>query len=123
MKTRAPSSMKRFAAARPMPVAPPVMTATFPSSFPIVTPFGACLAFSTVIDSKVREATSPGSDLRHASIDGEIHAGDVGTFIGSKEHDCRRDFLGHAPATHWDLRGELCGRLLGLFSRKARRGR
>jgi hypothetical protein len=30
--------MKRFAAARPMPVAPPVMTATFPSSFPTIIP-------------------------------------------------------------------------------------
>ena len=30
VKTTAPSSMKRFAAARPMPVAPPVMTATLP---------------------------------------------------------------------------------------------
>src|ERR1700704_330295 len=30
MKTKAPSSMKRFAAARPMPVAPPVITAVFP---------------------------------------------------------------------------------------------
>jgi len=70
-----------------------------------------------------REATAPGSDLRHASIDGEIHTGDVRTFIGSKEHDCCRDFLGHASATHWDLRGELCGRLLGLFSGKARRRR
>jgi len=32
MKTVAPSSMKRFAAARPMPVAPPVITAVFPLS-------------------------------------------------------------------------------------------
>src|ERR1700730_6556251 len=32
MKTKAPSSMKRFAAARPMPVAPPVITAVFPLS-------------------------------------------------------------------------------------------
>jgi hypothetical protein len=34
--------MKRFAAARPMPVAPPVMTATFPLSFPTITPFDGC---------------------------------------------------------------------------------
>src|SRR5476651_2359534 len=33
MKTKAPSSMKRFAAARPMPVAPPVITAVFPANF------------------------------------------------------------------------------------------
>src|SRR5690606_239026 len=32
MKTKAPSSMKRFAAARQMPVAPPVITAVFPFS-------------------------------------------------------------------------------------------
>src|SRR6185295_12370624 len=32
MKTKAPSSMKRFAAARPMPVALPVITAVFPFS-------------------------------------------------------------------------------------------
>src|ERR1700730_4943439 len=38
MKTKAPSSMKPFAAARPMPVAPPVMTATLPSSFPMTSP-------------------------------------------------------------------------------------
>jgi hypothetical protein len=45
----------------------------------------------------------PGSDLRHASIDGEIHAGDERTFIGGEERDSSRDFLWLAPATHWDL--------------------
>ena len=44
-----------------------------------------------------------GSDLRHASIDGEIHAGDERTFIGGEEHDGSRDFLWLAPATQWDL--------------------
>src|ERR1039457_5469942 len=29
------------------------------------------------VRTKVREATAPGSDLRHASIDGEIYAGDI----------------------------------------------
>src|SRR6266436_2510476 len=33
MKTWAPSSAKRWAVASPMPLLPPVMTATFPSSF------------------------------------------------------------------------------------------
>src|SRR6202023_3160513 len=75
------------------------------------------------VRTKVLEATAPGSDLRHASIDGEIHAGDERTFIRGEEHDCCRNFLGHASATHWDLRGELCGRLLGLFSGEARRRR
>src|SRR5579863_3243274 len=67
--------------------------------------------------------SAPGSDLRHASIDGEIHTGDVRTFIGGEERDCCRDFLGHASAAHWDLRGELCDCLLGLFSGEARRRR
>ena len=68
-----------------------------------------------------RRRLSAGSDLRHASIDGEIHTGDVRTFIGGEERDGSRDFLWLAPATHWDLRGKLGGRLLGLFSGKARR--
>jgi len=36
MNTSAPSSTKRFAAANPMPVLPPVTTATFPLSFPMI---------------------------------------------------------------------------------------
>src|ERR1051326_2702796 len=63
--------------------------------------------------------TGPGSDLRHASIDGEIHAGDERTFIRGEERDGSRDFLGLAPATHWDLRGELGDRLLDLFRGEA----
>ena len=55
---------------------------------------------------------NPRSDLRHASIDGEIHAGDVRTFIGGEEHDGGRDFLGLASAAHRNLRGELGDRLL-----------
>ena len=62
-----------------------------------------------------------GSDLRHAAIDREIHAGDVRTFIGGKEGDGSCDFLRIAPAAHWDLGGELgCG-LFGLLGGKARR--
>src|ERR1700722_20935037 len=52
-----------------------------------------------------------------------MHAGDVRTFIGGEERDGSRDFLWLAPATHWYLRGELCDRLLDLFSGKARRRR
>src|ERR1700691_1217133 len=73
------------------------------------------------VRTKVREATAPGSDLRHASIDGEIHAGDERTFIGGEERDGSRDFLWLAPATNGNLRGELGGRLLGLLRGKARR--
>src|SRR5688572_30297746 len=42
MKTKAPSSMNRFAAARPMPVAPPVITAVLPVSLFIS--FNPCFA-------------------------------------------------------------------------------
>src|SRR5882724_10583131 len=73
----------------------------------------------SLVRTKVREATAPGSDLRHASIDGEIHTGDVRAFIRGEEHDCGSDFLGLAPATHWDLRGELGDRLLDLFRGEA----
>jgi hypothetical protein len=37
-----------LALSRAKPLDPPVMTATFPSSFPIVTPFGMCEAFDTL---------------------------------------------------------------------------
>jgi len=71
-----------------------------------------------------KRVTEPtGSDLRHASIDGKIYTGDVRAFIGGEERDCCGDFLGHASAAHWDLRGELCDCLRGLFSGKARRRR
>src|SRR4051812_1658430 len=90
--------------------------------------FTVCKFFSVFISflrsharTNDREATALGSDLRHASIDGEIHAGDEGTFLGGEERDGGRDFLGLAPATHRDLRGELGGRLLGLFGGQARR--
>ena len=66
--------------------------------------------------------TAPGSDLRHASIDGEIHAGNERTFIGSEEHDSSSDFLGLASAAERNFRGELGCRLFYLFSGEALRG-
>src|SRR6267154_1278714 len=36
MKTYAPSATNRFAVARPMPLLPPVTSATLPSSFPLI---------------------------------------------------------------------------------------
>src|ERR1700722_15396689 len=36
MKTYAPSSTNRFAVAKPIPVVPPVTTATFPCSLPMI---------------------------------------------------------------------------------------
>ena len=53
--------------------------------------------------SPVMTVTGRWSDLGHASIDGEIHAGDVRTFIGGEERNGSRDFLWFAPATHRDL--------------------
>src|SRR6202030_3215970 len=72
------------------------------------------------VRTKVREATAPGSDLRHASIDGEIYAGDERTFIGGEEHNGGCDFLGLASAAERNLRGELSCRLFCLFSGEAR---
>src|SRR5258708_20290956 len=43
MKTCAPSSTNLLAVARPIPLLPPVMTATFPSSFAIFDPFALTL--------------------------------------------------------------------------------
>ena len=56
--------------------------------------------------ASARHGPAPGSDLCHTSIDGEIHAGYVGTFIGSKEHDGSSDLLGLASAAERNLRGE-----------------
>ena len=44
-----------------------------------------------------------GSDLRHASIDGEVHAGNVRTFIGGEEQDGGRNFLRFTSATERNL--------------------
>src|ERR1700682_2758704 len=53
MKTKAPSSTKRFAVAKPIPVVPPVTTATFPCNLPIlVTPFAD--------EARRRSACGPG---------------------------------------------------------------
>jgi hypothetical protein len=63
----------------------------------------------------------PVLNLRQASIDWEIYTGDERTFIAGEEYDSNCDFLGLASAAEGNLRGELLGRLLGLFSGKARR--
>src|ERR1700733_12731108 len=60
MKTKAPSSMKRLAAARPMPVAPPVITAVFPLSLSM-----SCILGFTVsglwLNGEVSESLDMGS--------------------------------------------------------------
>src|SRR4051812_45690510 len=73
--------------------------------------------------SLVESTMARSSALRHAAVDGEVDAGDVGAFIGGEERDGRGDLPGQASAAHRDLRGELRGRLLGLFGGEARRGR
>ena len=60
-------------------------------------------ADNCVAHNVLRSCVALGSDLSHAAIDGEIHAGDVRTFIGGEERDGSRDFLWLAPATHRDL--------------------
>src|SRR5450755_488249 len=59
MKTKAPSSMKRLAAARPIPVAPPVITAVFPFSlvmtcipYPVIVTF---YSFLTCVPGLTRD--------------------------------------------------------------------
>jgi len=64
--------------------------------------------------------TSTKLDLRHAAIDGEIHAGDVRTFVRGEEHDSGRNFVGLTSAAKWNLRYELVGRMLGLLRSEAR---
>jgi len=58
-----------------------------------------------------------GSDLRHASIDGEIYTGDVRTFIGGEESDCCRDFLRHASATQGGCAAQCSEIVAALYGR------
>src|SRR5450756_1278493 len=64
--TCAPSSTKRLAVAKPIPLLPPVMTATLPSSFFMIFIFRCVWT---------RRGTAPGSDLRQAAVDGDLAAG------------------------------------------------
>src|SRR5580704_18727019 len=99
--TCAPSSTKRLAVAKPIPLLPPVTTAIFPANFcPLLL---LIIFYPFVVSVLVVDMNSHVLDLRHAAIDGEIHAGDVRTFIGSKEHDDCRDFLGLASAAERNL--------------------
>ena len=58
--------------------------------------------------------------MRHAPIDGEFYAGDVGAFFGGEKHDRGRNFLGLASAAEWNLRGEPDYRLFHHFGGDAR---
>src|SRR6202521_4202925 len=64
--------------------------------------------------------TTSGLDLRHASIDGKLHAGNVRTFIGGEKHHGSRNFFRLTSPTERNLRDKLLGSLLGLFGSEAR---
>ena len=59
-------------------------------------------------------------DLRHASIDEEINAGNVRTFIGGEEQGGGCDFLGLASSAEWNFRNPLrirvCEAILWVIS-------
>src|SRR5258708_31345659 len=60
MKRYAPSATNRLAVARPIPLLPPVTTATFPSSFPliVITPYLVLSNVAHRIDSSFRSSSS-----------------------------------------------------------------
>src|SRR5215212_4530913 len=67
-QTRAPSSAKRFAVSRPMPLAPPVMTATFPSRRPGMSALlrgDVDVLYLGVVVEGVRTELAPDAGLLH----------------------------------------------------------
>src|ERR1700733_10300480 len=88
--TCAPSSTKRLAVANPIPLLPPVMTATLPSSFFIVLSFVVC--------GSDRTGARARSELRQPAVDGELAGGHEAAVRrrekGSHGPDLRR--IGHA---------------------------
>src|ERR1700732_5381996 len=81
--TCAPSSTKRLAVANPIPLLPPVMTATLPSSF--------FIAFDS-FGVWVRRWTAPGSELRQAAVDSDL-AGGHEAAVRRREKGSRRPQL------------------------------
>src|SRR5579871_6546940 len=82
--TCAPSSTKRLAVAKPIPLLPPVMTATLPSSF-----------FMTFIlrCAWARHGATQGSELCEAAVDGDF-AGGHEAAVRRREKGRRRSDLG-----------------------------
>src|ERR1700748_2341284 len=70
--TWAPSSTKRLAVAKPIPLLPPVMTATLPANcFMIFRP-----SFCVVLVLKFeKHGTAPGSEWRQAAVNGDLAGG------------------------------------------------
>src|SRR6476661_9148716 len=101
--TCAPSSTKRLAVARPIPLLPPVMTATLPSSVFMILLFRGLLdclsSMRRAPDRRGLEARDcAGSDLRQAAVDGDLAAGHEAAVRrrekGSRRPDLRR--IAHA---------------------------
>src|SRR5580700_5395904 len=68
----APSSTKRLAVAKPIPLLPPVMTATLPSSFFMIFCPSFCVVFVLKFE---KHGTVPGSELREAAVNGDLAGG------------------------------------------------
>src|ERR1700692_1980378 len=111
--TWAPSSTKRLAVANPIPLLPPVMTATLPSSFFMII-FLRCMG---------RARGRAGLELRQAAIDGDLAGGHEAAVVrrekGGHRPDLRR--IGHAlERCHRgvDLLALLAERFLREFGRR-----
>src|SRR5580692_2408261 len=89
--TWAPSSTKRLAVAKPIPLLPPVMTATLPSSFFMIFYPSFCVVFVLKFE---KHGTVPGSELRKAAVNGDLAGGhktaDRRREKGSSSRDLRR---------------------------------
>src|ERR1700740_1304157 len=80
--TCAPSSTKRAAVANPIPLLPPVMTATLPSSFFMVFILRCACA---------GHGTTQGSELREAAVDGDFAGGHEAAVRRREKGGCRPD--------------------------------
>src|SRR5277367_13268 len=69
MKTYAPSATNRCAVARPMPLLPPVITATFPSSLPIGLSCFRSAELDQVLEDEPAPRAAPRFDDHPALVD------------------------------------------------------
>ena len=58
-------------------------------------------------------------DLAHAAVHVDLHAGDVGGVVGSKEGHGAGDFFGLADALHGHARDDAAGKFIERFLGKA----
>src|ERR1700761_5850972 len=84
-----------------MPLDPPVITATFPSSFPMIFPLiDVC---DLQYDKVLRRQFSAASDSREAAVHCEVHAIHVARISGSEKERCCGNLL---RATHLSTRDQ-----------------